>query len=546
MRSAWSRAACACRRTTRRRRRCALRARRRATARARPAALARRRRGRAPRARPRAAQRSRGALFCAREAHVRSALLTRAFAAAAAARGARLETGRRGARPAARGRARVRRGDARRATGRPASSCSARAASPRRAPRGSAPARASPSSRCADSSWRSSPPGVAPRSIVWGPGAYLVPKRDGSLVVGATVERVGFDARTTAGGVASLLAAARALLPETRGRALPRRLGRAPPRHARSPAARRPVARRAGPRPRHRALPQRRAARAAHRPARGRRRARQGLGRAGVRSGPLREVTEVEGRRVQQLGEDLERIDEARARPVEELRSRRRGRRARSAPRRARASRAGRRAAPARAACARAGSRTAPPRSRRGRRRAARSTRASASASPARASTGSPPAIAISSGSQWPATISGSSHSIIATRGRERAPAGALAERDRRARRAARGARAPRPRGRAPRPRRVTDSHTSPSVRGATDSTRGAPPHGRAERALDVGQAHRAGAALVLREDQLGRERAEASPRPPLNGESASRSRRRTSASISRLGAAAAPEALAT
>jgi glycine oxidase len=56
-----------------------------------------------------------------------------------------------------------------------------------------------------------------PRCIVWGPGAYLVPRRDGSLVVGATVERVGFDARVTAEGVEGLLAAARALLPGTAG-----------------------------------------------------------------------------------------------------------------------------------------------------------------------------------------------------------------------------------------------------------------------------------------------------------------------------------------
>jgi glycine oxidase len=51
------------------------------------------------------------------------------------------------------------------------------------------------------------------RSIVWGEGAYLVPKRDGSLVVGATEERVGYDCRVTAEGVEGLLAAARELVP---------------------------------------------------------------------------------------------------------------------------------------------------------------------------------------------------------------------------------------------------------------------------------------------------------------------------------------------
>ena len=53
--------------------------------------------------------------------------------------------------------------------------------------------------------------------IVWGAGAYLVPKRDGSLVIGATLERVGFDRRVTATGVRSLLAAAEALVPDLGG-----------------------------------------------------------------------------------------------------------------------------------------------------------------------------------------------------------------------------------------------------------------------------------------------------------------------------------------
>lgn len=53
-------------------------------------------------------------------------------------------------------------------------------------------------------------------SIVWGDGAYLVPKRDGSLVVGATEERVGFDRRVTAEGLASLLEAAPRWVPSLR------------------------------------------------------------------------------------------------------------------------------------------------------------------------------------------------------------------------------------------------------------------------------------------------------------------------------------------
>jgi glycine oxidase len=51
------------------------------------------------------------------------------------------------------------------------------------------------------------------RSIVWGDGAYLVPKLNGSVVVGATEEQAGFDCRVTAGGVASLLRAAPRYVP---------------------------------------------------------------------------------------------------------------------------------------------------------------------------------------------------------------------------------------------------------------------------------------------------------------------------------------------
>jgi glycine oxidase len=44
--------------------------------------------------------------------------------------------------------------------------------------------------------------------VVWAPGVYLVPRRDGRLIVGATVEDKGFDAALTAGGVLTLLDAA--------------------------------------------------------------------------------------------------------------------------------------------------------------------------------------------------------------------------------------------------------------------------------------------------------------------------------------------------
>lgn len=50
--------------------------------------------------------------------------------------------------------------------------------------------------------------------VVWGCDCYLVPWPDGSVLVGATVEDVGFDERSTVAGVEGLLRAARALVPE--------------------------------------------------------------------------------------------------------------------------------------------------------------------------------------------------------------------------------------------------------------------------------------------------------------------------------------------
>jgi glycine oxidase len=49
--------------------------------------------------------------------------------------------------------------------------------------------------------------------VLWGAGCYVVPLRDGTVLVGATVENVGFDERPTAGGVRSLLNAATSWLP---------------------------------------------------------------------------------------------------------------------------------------------------------------------------------------------------------------------------------------------------------------------------------------------------------------------------------------------
>ena len=53
------------------------------------------------------------------------------------------------------------------------------------------------------------------RRIVWGSGCYVVPWPDGTTLVGATVEDVGFDEHPTAGGVRQLLNAVHDLLPAT-------------------------------------------------------------------------------------------------------------------------------------------------------------------------------------------------------------------------------------------------------------------------------------------------------------------------------------------
>jgi glycine oxidase len=59
---------------------------------------------------------------------------------------------------------------------------------------------------------RMAPPLVL-RHVVRGPRAYLVPKPDGRLVVGATSEERGLDARVTAGGLYRLLEGAVEVVP---------------------------------------------------------------------------------------------------------------------------------------------------------------------------------------------------------------------------------------------------------------------------------------------------------------------------------------------
>jgi glycine/D-amino acid oxidase-like deaminating enzyme len=66
-------------------------------------------------------------------------------------------------------------------------------------------------------------------TIVWGPRCYVVPRLDGSILVGATVENVGFDERTTEAGIQAMLDAVHELLPATKtARLLEARVGLRP------------------------------------------------------------------------------------------------------------------------------------------------------------------------------------------------------------------------------------------------------------------------------------------------------------------------------
>jgi glycine oxidase len=56
-------------------------------------------------------------------------------------------------------------------------------------------------------------PGEPLQRVIWGPRCYLIPWRDRTLLVGATLEHVGFDERNTVAGVHDLLNAASELVP---------------------------------------------------------------------------------------------------------------------------------------------------------------------------------------------------------------------------------------------------------------------------------------------------------------------------------------------
>ncbi|WP_373045154.1 glycine oxidase ThiO [Vulgatibacter sp.] len=59
--------------------------------------------------------------------------------------------------------------------------------------------------------------GLGLRRIVFTPRGYLVPRGDGTVLTGSTMEHVGFDKRVTAGGVASILTNALATAPSLAG-----------------------------------------------------------------------------------------------------------------------------------------------------------------------------------------------------------------------------------------------------------------------------------------------------------------------------------------
>ncbi len=58
------------------------------------------------------------------------------------------------------------------------------------------------------------PRGLGPRTVVYGAGGYLVPRADGRVLVGATMEEVGFERGVTPDGIAAMWRVARTLCPD--------------------------------------------------------------------------------------------------------------------------------------------------------------------------------------------------------------------------------------------------------------------------------------------------------------------------------------------
>jgi glycine oxidase len=167
-------------------------------------------------AEPRLAGPLHGAIASSREGHVRSPLLARACAAAAEAAGARIETGvavlalrREGGRVTG-----VETAHASHAAARVVL-CPGAFGADLLAPLGAG--HFAPITPVRGQIVTLASTQRPPRTILWRGSLYLVPKRDGSLVVGSTEERVGFDCRTTAAGVGWLLREAASFVPELGG-----------------------------------------------------------------------------------------------------------------------------------------------------------------------------------------------------------------------------------------------------------------------------------------------------------------------------------------
>jgi glycine oxidase len=56
--------------------------------------------------------------------------------------------------------------------------------------------------------------GLKIERVIWGEKIYIVPRNDGRILAGATVEYVGFDKQVTAGGIEKLLSGAIEVIPE--------------------------------------------------------------------------------------------------------------------------------------------------------------------------------------------------------------------------------------------------------------------------------------------------------------------------------------------
>jgi glycine oxidase len=56
--------------------------------------------------------------------------------------------------------------------------------------------------------------GLKIERVIWGEKIYIVPRNDGRILAGATVEYVGFDKQVTAGGIEKILSAAIEAIPE--------------------------------------------------------------------------------------------------------------------------------------------------------------------------------------------------------------------------------------------------------------------------------------------------------------------------------------------